>query len=170
MADYAISQLPTVGSLATNDLMVVVDVSDTSTPPAGAGGSDKKAPLSQLAELYLALSGGQMGGFLAPAVTSLSFGSSIAINAALGNVFAVTLTASTGTLANPTNALYDGQPIRVRVVQGGSGSYTLAYGSAWDFGAAGTPTLSTVVGDCDYIVGEWNAGKSKWCVSFAGGY
>jgi hypothetical protein len=170
VTDYMISQLPTVGSLATNDLIVVVDVSDTSTPPAGAGGSDKKAPLSQLAELYLAITGGAMSGFLAPSVTTLTFGSSIAINAALGNVFAVTLTASTGTLANPTNATQDGQPIRVRVIQGGSGNYTLAYGSAWDFGAAGTPTLSTTAGDCDYIVGEWNEAKAKWCVSFAGGY
>src|ERR1700678_2201498 len=113
MTNYMISQLPTVGSLATNDLLVIVDVSDTSPPPAGSGGSDKKVPLSQLAQLYLALAGGQMSGFLAPAVTALSFASSIAINAALGNVFAVTLTASTGTLANPTNASYDGQPMRV---------------------------------------------------------
>jgi hypothetical protein len=128
--------------------------------------------LAQFAAYIGALpeSGGSMTGWLAPAVVTLTFAGSIAVNAALGNVFAVTLTASTGTLANPTNATHDGQSIRVRVIQGGSGSWTLAYGTAWDFGAAGTPTLSTAAGACDYIVGEWNAGKSKWCVSFAGGY
>ena len=115
--------------------------------------------------------GATVPAYLAPTVTTLTFVGSgtTLVNAALGNVFALTLTASTTTLGNPSNASYDGQPIRVRIIQGGSGSYTLAYASNWDFGAAGSPTLSTAAGACDYLVGEWNAGKGKWCVSFAGG-
>jgi hypothetical protein len=113
--------------------------------------------------------GATVPAYLAPTVTTLAFASSIEIDAALGNVFSVTLTASTGTLANPTSPV-DGQPVRVRITQGGSGGYTLAYGSAWDFGAAGAPTLSTAVGACDYLVGEYNAAKSKWCVAASLGY
>jgi hypothetical protein len=113
--------------------------------------------------------GATLPAYLAPTVTALTFGASIAVNAALGNVFAVTLTASTGTLANPTNGL-DGQVIRVRITQGTGGGFTLAYGSEWDFGAAGAPTLSAAAGDTDILIAEWNAAKSKWCVSAALGY
>lgn len=119
--------------------------------------------------LLVPKSGATMTGELSPAVVALTFASSIAVNAALGNVFAVTLTASTGTLANPTNPV-DGQPIRVRVIQDGTGGRTLAYGTAWDFGAAGAPTLSTAANAIDYLVGEYNAVKSKWCVSAALGF
>lgn len=119
--------------------------------------------------LLVPKSGATMTGELSPAVVALTFASSITVNAALGNVFAVTLTASTGTLANPSNPV-DGQPIRVRVIQDGTGSRTLAYGTAWDFGAAGAPTLSPAANAIDYLVGEYNAVKSKWCVSAALGF
>jgi hypothetical protein len=105
----------------------------------------------------------------APTVVPLSFGASIAVNGLLGNVFDLTLTASTGTLANPTG-MVNGQPVRVRIRQGGAGGYTLAYGSQWDFGAAGAPTLSDYEGACDYVVGEWDSVKSKVNVSSALGY
>jgi hypothetical protein len=107
--------------------------------------------------------------YVAPAVTALTFGASIAVNAALGNVFAVTLTASTGTLANPTNPV-DGQLIRVRVAQDATGSRTLAYGTAYDWGAAGAPTLSTAANKVDILVFEYNAALSKWCGSSALGF
>ena len=101
-------------------------------------------------------------GMLAPVVVPLTFGGSIAVNAALGNVFTVTLTASTGTLANPTNP-QDGQVIHVRVTQDGTGSRTLAYGTAYDFGTAGQPTLSTAASKVDIIGFEYVASLSKWC-------
>lgn len=100
-------------------------------------------------------------GTLSSVVVALTFAASIAVNASLGNDFRVTLTASTGTLANPTNPT-DGQEIRVQVTQGGSGSYTLAYGTAYDFGAAGSPTLSTAVGAIDVLTFVYNATKAKW--------
>lgn len=106
-------------------------------------------------------SGGTMTGWLAPAVTSLTFGSSIAVNAQLGNAFNLTLTASSGTLASPSSPV-DGQVIRIRVTQGTGGSFTLAYGSAYDFGAAGTPTLSTAAGKVDILGFEYVASISKW--------
>lgn len=50
MTDYAISALSALaaGQVATGDLLAVVDVSDTTTPPAGAAGSDKKATVAAL--------------------------------------------------------------------------------------------------------------------------
>lgn len=105
--------------------------------------------------------GGTLGRFLAPVVVPLTFGASIAVNAALGNVFAVTLTSSAGTLANPTNPV-DGEAIRVRVIQDATGSRTLAYGTAYDFGAAGAPTLSTGANKVDLLGFEYVASLSKW--------
>ena len=117
--------------------------------------------------LALPKAGGTLTGWIAPAVTALTFGSSVAVNAALGNAFSLTLTASTGTLANPTNPV-DGQLIRIRVTQGSGGSFTLAYGSAYDFGTAGSPTLSTAAGKVDVLVFEYVASISKWCYVAAG--
>lgn len=111
---------------------------------------------------YLPVAGGTLTGWLAPAVVALTFGASIAVNAALGNAFAVTLTASTGTLANPTNPV-DGQVIRVRVIQDATGSRTLAYGTAYDFGSGSAPTLSTAASKVDILAFEYVASLSKWC-------
>jgi hypothetical protein len=113
------------------------------------------------------LAGGTMTGHLAPAVASLTFGTTIALNAALGNAFALTLTASTGTLSNPANPV-DGQTIRVRVIQDATGGRTLAFGTAYDFGAAGAPTLSTAASKVDILGFEYVASLSKWCYLGAG--
>jgi len=111
--------------------------------------------------LALPKAGGTMTGWLAPAVLALTFGASIAVNAALGNVFTVTLTASTGTLANPTNPV-DGQVIRVRVIQDATGSRTLAYGTAYDFGSGSAPTLSTGASKVDVLAFEYIGSLAKW--------
>ena len=136
----------------------LADVESASAALANLGGIALTAALPK--------SGGTMTGALAPAVSALTFGASVPVNAALGNAFSLTLTASTATVANPSGAV-DGQVIRFRVTQGGSGSYTLAFGSAYDFGAAGAPTLSTSVGKVDIIAFEWVAGISKWCLQWA---
>jgi hypothetical protein len=108
-----------------------------------------------------------VGGALTPAVATLTFGVSIPLDASRGNAFVLTLTASTGTLANPTNPV-DGQTIRVRVIQGGAGSFTLAFGTAYDFGSAGQPALSTAVSAVDILGFEYVASLSKWCFLGAG--
>jgi len=112
--------------------------------------------------LALPKAGGTMTGWLAPAVATLTFVGSgtTLVNAALGNAFSLTLTAST-TLGNPTNPV-DGQVIRVRVIQDGTGSRTLAYGTAYDFGAAGAPTLSTGASKVDILGFEYVASLAKW--------
>lgn len=76
MTDYMISQLPTVSTMAADYLTVMVDPSDTSTPPAGANGSDKKVPLSQL-----------LPGVLWPSGDATGVKDAASINAALGAGF-----------------------------------------------------------------------------------
>ena len=121
-------------------------------------------PLGSLDSRYMQLTGGTMAGYIAPDVATLTFVASgtTLVNAALGNAFNLTLTASTTTLGNPSNSV-DGQMIRFRITQGTGGSFTLAYGSAYDFGTAGAPTLSTAVGALDILAFEYAASKSKWC-------
>jgi hypothetical protein len=112
--------------------------------------------------MLTAYGGMTAGAAVLPSVAALTFCTSTAVDAALGNAFNLTLTASTGTLANPTNPV-EGQVIRFRITQGTGGSFTLAYGSAYDFGASGAPTLSTAAGKVDILGFEYVASLSKWC-------
>jgi hypothetical protein len=129
----------------------------------GSAGTDAAA-FGQLAA-FAALAGATFTGFLAPAVVPLTFGATIAVDASKGNDFRLTLTASTGTLSNPTNSV-DGQMIKFMITQGASGSFTLTYGTSYNFGTAGHPTLSTAVGAVDVLGFIYNATKSQWL--FAG--
>jgi hypothetical protein len=138
------------------------DIQALGTQAAGSVGKAADAGHVHPTTGLVVKSGSTLTGWLAPSVVSLTFGASIAVNAALGNIFAVTLTASTGTLANPTSPV-DGQLIRVRVTQDATGSRTLAYGNAYDFGTAGSPTLSTAANKVDVLAFEYNAALSKWC-------
>lgn len=107
-----------------------------------------------------ALAGATFTGYLAPAVAALTDGATITLNAAAGNVFTVTL-GGNRTLANPTNPV-DGQIIRVRITQDATGSRTLAFGTAYDFGGAGAPSLTTTASKVDVLAFEYNAALSKW--------
>lgn len=108
--------------------------------------------------------GATVPAYLAPTVATLTFVGSgtTLVNAALGNSFNLTLTASTTTLGNPSNPV-DGQVIRFRITQGGAGSFTLAYATNYDFGASGAPVLSTAVSAVDILGFEYVASISKWC-------
>ncbi|HEY5695513.1 MAG TPA: hypothetical protein VIQ80_01630 [Candidatus Saccharimonadales bacterium] len=149
-----------------------LDTTSTDIQPLGtqtAGSTGKAADAGHIHPTtgLALLAGTTFAGYVAPAATSLTFGASIAVNAALGNTFNVTLTASTGTLANPTNPV-DGQVIRFRVTQGTGAPYSLSYGTAYDFGAAGQPVLSTAVGKVDILAFEYVASLTKWCYVGAG--
>lgn len=147
--------IPFVPTGATITLPIPVADGGTGQTSAGAG-------LSALGGVPLA--GGTLTGWLAPAVITITFVSSgnSAVNAALGNEFALTLTDSTSTLGAPSNPV-DGQTIRIRVIQGGAGSFTLAYNTIYDFGATGAPTLSTAAGKVDILAFEYVASLPKWC-------
>lgn len=94
-------------------------------------------------------------------VFALADGVTINLDASQGNTFTVTL-GGNRTLANPTNPV-NGQKIMIVVTQDGTGNRTLSYGSAYDFGAAGSPTLSTMAGKVDILGFVYIAALSKWC-------
>jgi len=98
---------------------------------------------------------------VAPGVVALADASTIAVNAALGNDFRVTL-GGNRTMGAPSNPV-DGQDITFLVTQDATGSRTLSWNSAYDFGATGAPTLSTAASASDLIGFKYVAAKSKWC-------
>ena len=86
-------------------------------------------------------------------VTTLTDAANISVDFAASNNFVVTL-ADNRTLDNPTN-IVAGQSGSIFIVQDGTGSRTLAYGSYYDFAGGTAPTLSTAasaVDRIDYIV------------------
>ena len=92
--------------------------------------------------------GGQVG-----AVLSLTDAVNISTDLALSNNFQVTL-GGNRTLDNPTN---DGisQSGSIFIIQDGTGSRTLSYGTDWKFAGGTGPTISTAAGAIDrldYIV------------------
>ena len=96
-----------------------------------------------------------------PKVVALTDAATIAVNAALGNVFRVTL-GGNRTLGAPTNPT-DGQTIDFEVTQDGTGSRTLAYASAYEFSTTVTsPTLTTAAGKVDLLTFRYSAVASKW--------
>lgn len=157
------------GSAAT-DAAAFGQLPSSSTPLAltdGGTGVNAASNTTLLSDLGAAqLAGAAFTGFVAPKVISLTFSSTINVDASLGNVYEVTLTASTGTIANPTNPL-DGQLLRFRISQDGTGSWTVTWASDYDFGSTnGTPnnapTLTTTASKTDVLAFEYYAGISKW--------
>lgn len=167
--------------LAANNLSDVVSVSAARTSLGlgsaatqntsafdAAGAASTAQAAAEAASVPIA--GGTMTGWLTPAVTALTFGGSVAVNAAKGNVFSLTLTASTATLATPTNPT-NGQHILVFVTQGTGGGFTLAYSGAYNFGTSGQPTLSTTANDVDVLGFIYWSALSEWlCVGAALGF
>jgi len=87
------------------------------------------------------------------AIVTLTDGATVTPDMADGNNFSLTL-GGNRTLANPTN-LTAGQSGSIFLVQDGTGSRTLAYGSYYDFAGGTAPTLTTTanaVDRIDYIV------------------
>jgi hypothetical protein len=82
-------------------------------------------------------------------IETLTDGATITPDFATANNYTVTL-AGNRTLANPTN-LTAGQSGSIFVVQDGTGSRTLAFGSYWDFVGGTAPTLSTAAASVDRI-------------------
>ena len=106
-----------------------------------------------------------------PGVVALMDGSTVPVNAALGNDFRWTLAGSTHTLSNPTNSV-DGQKIIVQVTQPASGStYGIGYGTNYLFTAGlPSPTLSATNSAVDILGFIYNAALGKWVfAAFLGG-
>lgn len=114
---------------------------------------------------YVPVAGTAMTGPLSPGVVALSqVSGTVAVNAAAGNAFGLTLSGSSWTIATPANPVGDGQVIRFRFTQGAvAPPYPVVWGSGYDFGSGTFPTLSTVAGKVDIIGYEYVASISRWC-------
>ena len=104
------------------------------------------------------LSPGQIGSF-APAAVVVPFATTETIDSSLSNLYTTTLTANT-TIANPIN-LVSGKKFQIEVIQGGTGSYTVTWGSLFAWPAATAPTLSTTVGYVDLITCTYDGTKLR---------
>jgi hypothetical protein len=82
-------------------------------------------------------------------IGTLTDAATITPNFAANCNFTVTL-GGNRTIANPTN-LTAGQSGSIFIVQDGTGSRTLAWGSYWDFAGGTAPTLSTAGGSVDRV-------------------
>lgn len=93
---------------------------------------------------------------------ALSDGATIATDCSLGNVFTVTL-GGNRTLSNPTN-MAAGASYAWIITQDGTGSRTLAYGTAFKFPGGTDPVLSTGAADVDIMTGI-SDGTSVYCAT-----
>jgi hypothetical protein len=86
-------------------------------------------------------------------IVSLTDAANVSLSFSNGQNFSLTL-AGNRTLDNPTQCV-PGQVGSIFIIQDGTGSRTLSYGTNWEFPAATAPTLSTsaaAVDRLDYIV------------------
>jgi hypothetical protein len=106
----------------------------------------------------------------APAVVDLTDAATIAVDASLGNDFRVTI-AGNRTLGNPANPA-NGQQIIFQVTQGPGGSFTLSWGSSYEFSTdLPEPSLSTTAGQTDLLGFIYNATKGNWLLAaFVNGF
>jgi hypothetical protein len=147
----------------THVVMAAIAAGDVPTLNQNTTGSSASCTGNAATATNLA-GGATLPAYLAPKAVTLTFVASgtTLVDASLGNAFNLTLTASTTTLGNPSNPV-DGEVIRVRISQDATGSRTLAYGTSYDFGAAGAPVLSTGANKVDILGFEYVASISKWC-------
>jgi hypothetical protein len=82
-------------------------------------------------------------------VTTLTDGATITPDLLTNSTFTITL-GGNRTMANPTN-LVPGQSGSIFIVQDGTGSRTLAWGSYWNFINGTAPTLSATAGAVDRV-------------------
>jgi len=106
-------------------------------------------------------------GRFAVEVATLTDGATITPDFGANQNFTVTLGGSR-TLANPTNKVV-GQTGSIFVVQDGTGSRTLSYGTDYEFSGGTAPTLTTTASAVDRIDYVIRSSTSIHCV-FTGNY
>ncbi len=139
---------------------------DIKTPPMGDapaghhathedGGSDEM----DVTGLVGAGGGGDAGPSFDP--QTLTDGANIAWDMDDGGSADVTL-AGNRTLDNPTN-MVDGAIYRLRIIQDGTGTRTLAYGAAYLWPGGVAPTLTATAGAVDILL-WWTDGTDMYCI------
>lgn len=148
---WQVAAVSTSGLLAaSNNLSDVASAATARTNLGVSIGSDVQAHDADTAKTDVAqtFTAGQRG-----EITTLTDGATITPDMADSNNFVVTL-GGNRTLANPSN-LTAGQSGSIFIVQDGTGSRTLSFGSQYDFAAGTAPTLTTTasaVDRIDYVV------------------
>ena len=109
-------------------------------------------------------------GAVAPAVVNLTDAATIAVNASLGNDFRVTI-AGNRTMGNPANPS-EGQQIIFQVTQASGGSFTLTWGSSYEFSTGlPQPALSGTAGQTDLLGFVYHAANGTWLLAaFVNGF
>jgi len=168
------AQLDDIAALAVTDGNIivgdgtnwVVETGATARTSLGLGiGVDVQAYDANNAFLDVAqsFSQGQRGG-----IVTLTDGATVTPDMDTGNFFTVTL-GGNRTLANPTN-LTAGQSGLFFIVQDGTGSRTLSYGTYYDFESGSAPTLTTTAAAYDiitYTVRSTTSIACKWMGNFS---
>lgn len=95
-----------------------------------------------------------------PVTLSQSSGT-VTADASLGDVFRIVLTASGWTIAAPLNPI-DGHAITYEISQDTTGSRTFSWASAFTFGTAGQPSLSSTASTMSTVSFRYNSGAGKW--------
>ena len=162
-----------VGGLTGVPLSCRLMGGNTSGPPASGTFSQLDIAVDGTGAAWICTAAGTPGTWVqagtvlarasAPAVVALTDGASIAVNAALGNDFRVTL-GGNRTIAAPSNPV-DGQVIRFQLTQDATGSRTITWTSTaggFDFGTPGAPTLTTTAAKTDMVRFAYNATIGKW--------
>lgn len=102
------------------------------------------------------------------AIQTLTDGATISWDVSAGYNAKVTLTASGHTIANPTNVIA-GLTYQLWVIQDATGSRTVSWGTAYKFGTAGAPTLTTTANAKDLITcSAFDTTPTLNCVSSLG--
>ena len=149
MANVKITELAALTTTdAATDVVAVVDVSADATKKITVTNlltTPVETQVTTQARIYTAAQRGE--------ITTLTDGANISVDLAASNNFSATL-AGNRTLDNPSN-IVAGQSGSIFIVQDGTGSRTLAYGSYYDFAGGTAPTLTTdasAVDRIDYLV------------------
>jgi hypothetical protein len=143
----------------------VVDASDTVTgitrlsvapvsTPIAYGSNDPAVARTDTSQTFTKAQGS--------AISTLSNGANIAVDASLSNSFELAIDVSTGQLDNPTN-LVAGFTYLFRVVQLAPGGFTLTFDTAYKFEGAAAPTITIGPGAVDLITGFCPDGSTLEC-------
>lgn len=135
------------GNIAATNVQSAIQELDTEKIATSAIGSTVQAYDADTAktDVVQTFTAAQRG-----AITTLTDGATITADFATTNHFQVTL-GGNRTLANPSNQTA-GQSGAIRIVQDGTGSRTLAYGSNWKFSNGSAPVLTTTANAVDILV------------------
>jgi hypothetical protein len=108
--------------------------------------------------------GGDLKTAFSPKVVNLVYSSVITPDATAGNVFYLTLQGNA--VINAPVGGHDGQHITLELSSAG---YNVVWGSGWNFGDPGTPTLSTD-GKADIISAYYKETAAQWRAGFTPGF